>query len=86
MFNYTKCRKGFLCRPPDIGLGKVLEDMANYLRNRGYAQSTIQLYLGVAKHFGRWLADHHVKLEQVTDKTVRLFTAVICQDARVLHQ
>jgi integrase/recombinase XerD len=73
MFNYTKCRKGFLCRRPDIGLGKVLEDMANYLRNRGYAQSTIQLYLGVAKHFGRWLADHHVKLEQVTDKTVRLF-------------
>lgn len=50
-----------------------LDVLAAYLRERGYAPSTVTLYQLAAGHFARWLAHRRLPLAAVQERTVQRF-------------
>lgn len=55
-------------------VGKYLDDFAQALQSCGYRQRPAQLILRAAAHFGHWVSEHVVPIEQIDNEFIDTFT------------
>jgi len=51
----------------------LFEDYLSYLTSRGYADNTVQIYLGNVRHFVNWLGSNKDTKLQITKEVVNEF-------------
>jgi site-specific recombinase XerD len=54
-------------------VGKYLDDLAQWLQLSGYKQRPAQLILRAAAHFGHWVSEYAVPIEQLCDELIDSF-------------
>ena len=65
-----------------IDHAELLSEFENYLRHTDLAITTIQTYLGVARHFLGWLENRGTGLSEIDDAVIRLFRDHDCHHLR----